>query len=206
MKQPALLFPFALCAVLLLSACQQEATSVSSNSAGTAAPGNAVGTADPWSGKTVDGITQLKWADLIPPGNRETLYDKVSKRSLMTEENDDPFSKTILAVTRVISDHAPVVESLNGRRVRLAGLVVPLEWQGEKMSEFLLVPYFGACVHVPPPPANQIVYVKTTTEPVDMLPLFGSVSVTGKLITDYSHREEGDAGYTIESEKVELYE
>ena len=54
-----------------------------------------------------------------------------------------------------------VVASLNGRRVRLSGYVVPLKHKGRRVSEFLLVPYVGACIHVPPPPQNQIVYVTT---------------------------------------------
>ena len=51
--------------------------------------------------------------------------------------------------------------SLNGQYVKLPGYVVPLESDaGGLLSEFLLVPYYGACIHVPPPPSNQIVYVR----------------------------------------------
>ena len=49
---------------------------------------------------------------------------------------------------------------LNGCEVRLPGYLVPLEGQAGEWKEFLLVPYFGACIHSPPPPANQIVHVK----------------------------------------------
>jgi hypothetical protein len=187
--------------VLTLSACQQD-------SGTTATEGISSTTADdPWAGKTIDGVIQLKWEDLIPAGgNPETLYDKVSQHSLMTTENDDPLSQAVLAVTRTLSDRHPVVTSLNGRRVRMAGLVVPLEGDGETMTEFLLVAYYGACIHVPPPPANQIVYIKAGPLKVKATELFGSVWVTGQLRTDYSHSEVGDAGYTIEAEKVEPYE
>ena len=54
---------------------------------------------------------------------------------------------------------APVVEALNGQHVKIPGFVVPLDASGETVKEILLVPYFGACVHVPPPPSNQIVHV-----------------------------------------------
>ena len=194
-------------AVLALSACKQDTATPSSANAPSASENQRTETNDPWSDKTVDGVVQIKWEDLMPAGgNPETLYDKVSKRSLMTTENDDPFSQAVLAVARTISDRAPVVESLNGKRVRMAGLVVPLEGDGETVSEFLLVAYYGACIHVPPPPANQIVYVKTGQVRVDEPGLFGSVWVTGKLLTDYTRSEVGDAGYIIEAEKVEPYE
>ncbi len=55
---------------------------------------------------------------------------------------------------------SPELEAVVGREVKVPGYMVPLEdWAGE-VSEFLLVPYVGACVHTPPPPPNQLVYVK----------------------------------------------
>jgi hypothetical protein len=53
-----------------------------------------------------------------------------------------------------------IVEELNGQRVRIPGYLLPLEVSDTKVKEFLLVPYIGACIHVPPPPQNQIVHVK----------------------------------------------
>src|SRR5512139_3523363 len=56
-------------------------------------------------------------------------------------------------------DNAPTRSELNGAKIRLPGYVVPLEMgEGGRLSQFLLVPYFGACIHTPPPPANQIVH------------------------------------------------
>jgi hypothetical protein len=56
---------------------------------------------------------------------------------------------------------APVNESMNGQRIRIPGFIAPLDWENDaELKEFLLVPYFGACIHLPPPPANQIIYVK----------------------------------------------
>jgi hypothetical protein len=61
---------------------------------------------------------------------------------------------------REIWDSAPVRQDLQGTKVRLPGYVVPLEYSQGAIREFLLVPYFGACIHSPPPPANQIVLVR----------------------------------------------
>lgn len=52
------------------------------------------------------------------------------------------------------------LEALDGKVVRIAAFIVPLEDNMQESDEFLLVPYFGACVHTPPPPPNQMVYVK----------------------------------------------
>jgi hypothetical protein len=59
-----------------------------------------------------------------------------------------------------------IVEDLNGRIVRMPGYLLPLDVIGAKVTEFLLVPYIGACIHVPPPPPNQIVYVKVVKMPI----------------------------------------
>ncbi len=54
----------------------------------------------------------------------------------------------------------PSLQALDGKVVKIAAFIVPLEDNMQEADEFLLVPYFGACVHTPPPPPNQMVYVK----------------------------------------------
>lgn len=100
---------------------------------------------------------------------------------------------------------APVVHELDGQRVRIPGYIVPLDFSGTELSEFLLVPYFGACIHVPPPPSNQIVYVKLK-DPFADGGMFVPVWVTGTLTTQAHLNQVGDAGYTLEATEVELYE
>ena len=99
---------------------------------------------------------------------------------------------------------APVVGELDGENVRLPGFVVPLDFEGTEISEFLLVPYFGACIHVPPPPSNQIVYVKTVAA-YPLRELFDPVWVTGVLSTEAHLNDVGDAGYTIQATIIEPY-
>ena len=99
---------------------------------------------------------------------------------------------------------APVVGELDGENVRLPGFVVPLDFEGTEISEFLLVPYFGACIHVPPPPSNQIVYVKTVAA-YPLKELFDPVWVTGLLSTQAHLNDVGDAGYTIQATIIEPY-
>ncbi len=75
-----------------------------------------------------------------------------------------------------------VNDTLNGQVVRMPGYVVPLEYAGSKVTEFLLVPFVGACIHVPPPPPNQIVHVKASDGFEDS-GIFTPVYVTGRMTT-----------------------
>lgn len=104
---------------------------------------------------------------------------------------------------RELWDRAPTRADLAGQRVRLPGYVVPLEQAEGKLSEFLLVPYFGACIHSPPPPANQIVHVAVKT-PVAARTM-DVVWVAGTLTTERRDSVMGVSGYGLAAEKVEAY-
>jgi hypothetical protein len=96
----------------------------------------------------------------------------------------------------------PVVESLGGKRVHIGGYIVPLDFDATRVKEFLLVPFVGACIHVPPPPANQIIYVKID-EGFDVQGTFDPVWVTGALKVTSVFTGLAEAGYSLEAEKVE---
>lgn len=99
-----------------------------------------------------------------------------------------------------------VVEDLDGVRVRLAGFVLPFEYaESGVIAEFLLVPYFGACIHTPPPPPNQIVYV-TAERPMALGNQWDAIWATGVLRTISEANELGDAAYTLEIESWEEYD
>jgi len=72
--------------------------------------------------------------------------------------------------------------SLDGQVVRLPGYLLPLEFSGKEITEFLLVPWVGACIHTPPPPPNQIVHVKSD-KPIGNVTLFAPIWVTGRMTT-----------------------
>ena len=76
-----------------------------------------------------------------------------------------------------------------------------MDFEATKVKEFLLVPFVGACIHVPPPPANQIVYVKVESG-FDVGGTFDPITVTGTLKTTTAFTGLADAGYTLDAETV----
>ena len=96
-----------------------------------------------------------------------------------------------------------VVTELDGKHVRIGGYVVPLDFEATSIKEFLLVPFVGACIHVPPPPPNQIIYVKAA-KGFDVAGSFDPVYVTGTLKVASQYTGLAETGYTIDAEKVEM--
>ncbi|HCT58708.1 MAG TPA: DUF3299 domain-containing protein [Gemmatimonas aurantiaca] len=97
------------------------------------------------------------------------------------------------------------LKKLDGKLVRLPGFVVPLDDFQEEGAEFLLVPYYGACVHTPPPPPNQIVMVEMSGKKSVKLNLFDAVWMSGRLKISSIESPYGTVGYQLEGLKVEPY-
>ena len=97
------------------------------------------------------------------------------------------------------------LKKLDGKLVRLPGFVVPLDDFQEEGAEFLLVPYYGACVHTPPPPPNQIVMVGMSGKKSIKLNLFDAVWLSGRLKISSVESPYGTVGFQLEGMKVEPY-
>ena len=105
-------------------------------------------------------------------------------------------------------------EDLNGKSVRIPGYLLPLEFDGDKVTEFFLVPYVGACIHTPPPPPNQIVHVKTEEAYTTDGGLYTPVWVNGLMKTEQSQSSlnlvdgasDIPSSYALEAISVEPYE
>ncbi len=100
---------------------------------------------------------------------------------------------------------APALRALSGQVVRIAGYVVPLDDASQEDAEFLLVPYYGACVHTPPPPPNQMVLVEMEGRQKVRLDLFEAIWLEGRLGIDLVESLYGTAGFTIKGMKVSPY-
>ncbi len=105
-----------------------------------------------------------------------------------------------------------VVDALDGQTVRIPGYVLPLDFSATGVREFMLVPYTGACIHVPPPPPNQMVFVELT-EAYEVAEMFETVIVTGKLSAAGASKSLGvfdgsirvTTGYTLTGAAVDPY-
>jgi uncharacterized protein len=145
-------------------------------------------------------IGELDWQTLVPKG-----WDPLQRyRNLPLASLDDgsPKAMELARQMRETWDNAPTNHALNGAQVRIAGYVVPLDAQKGEMREFLLVPYFGACIHTPPPPANQIIHV-TVTQPVKDLRTMDAVTVSGTMQTARNDSQMGTSGYAMTATQVE---
>lgn len=94
------------------------------------------------------------------------------------------------------------LKSLDGHAVKVPGFMVPLEDSQKAVSEFLLVPTPQACIHVPPPPPNQMVYVKMK-EGTDVA--FGPIWVHGTLKLTSKKHMYGEASFELDGVVVEPY-
>ena len=163
--------------------------------------------------KAADTAREIKWAELMPPMEAmpSPLKPKAFFSGSTTAPPDGGPPPPPLTEGKWFSykrkqpgaDQPPrVVADLNGKRIKIGGYVVPLDFESTTVKEFLLVPFVGACIHVPPPPANQIVYVKSDKGFV-ISNAFDPVTVTGTLKTETAFTGLADAGYSLEAESVE---
>ena len=145
----------------------------------------------PWAALAAsDGVRTLKWDDLLPAGGYmpPPVVDHSRPAAF------DVFPPYVDART---------VPELAGVRARLPGFVVPLDTVDDKVASLLLVPYFGACIHQPPPPPNQIVHVRFA-EPVVLESMYAPVWITGVMkLERYSGLAE--SGYAMDGQGIEEY-
>ena len=150
-------------------------------------------------------VLTLDWKDLVPPGYDPDQLLRQYTRDVAKLKDNDPRAEKLAEALRKAWESAPVVASLNNKTVRLSGFLVALEGDGKAVSEFLLVPFFGACIHVPPPPSNQIVLVRTGAKPFKAKEMFQTVMVTGRLRTEATRNDMASASYVIDASKVEAH-
>jgi hypothetical protein len=143
-------------------------------------------------------VLELDWEELIPQDARSKfagagppppVHDYLGEGGMAAAQPMD-FS---------------VNDQLDGVDVKLPGFIVPLDVGKDGLvSEFFLVPYFGACIHVPPPPPNQIVYVKAS-KGLALDSIYEAYWVTGKMKISKKNTQLGASAYSLAATKVEIY-
>lgn len=137
---------------------------------------------------------EITWDDLIPPG---VPYSEIIGEGEMDVANDtwNPVYD---------ANGIKLNETLNGAYIRMPGFIIPFDVTAAGVTDFMLVPYVGACIHTPPPPANQLVMVSTRTPwPGDQL--WDPVWVTGTMRTQLQSTNLGQTGYSISADDMEVY-
>jgi hypothetical protein len=158
-------------------------------------------------------LGKIQWDNLTPLNwNPTQVLDDMTDQQYNALSDDEllRLEETIQA----LFDDAPVNDKLDGKRVKIPGFVLPLEFNNTMLTEFLLVPYFGACTHTPPPPANQIIYGKLKAETA-LNDIYQPVWITGTLQTSRSNsllKESGvesglevQSAYSMSVESIEPY-
>ena len=154
----------------------------------------------------------MEWDQLMPPGYVESLIEEAAKNKsrtmdLFSFDDNTEEAQAAYEELKVKLSSAPIVADLDNEYIKIAGFVVPLDFDfdSETFKEFLLVPYYGACIHVPPPPSNQIVHI-SSKEPLEQEWLDYAVWATGTLQTKSVYSEYGSAGYSMAEAKLDVYE
>jgi len=136
---------------------------------------------------------QLEWLELMPEDEAKAWLEGSTEVDHSGFGAPEPFQSF------------RTVGELDGLDVRIPGFVVPIETDGEgNLKEFFLVPYFGACIHVPPPPANQIIYGRLA-DPIPMVNIWDAFWMEGKLNIEDIENETAASAYTMDVTTLELY-
>ncbi len=138
--------------------------------------------------------TEITWDDLIPPG---VPYSEIIGEGEMDWHND---------IWRPIFDAnaTKLNPALDGAYIKMPGFIIPIELSTDGVTSFVLVPYVGACLHTPPPPPNQLVFVTTRT-PWPSQDLWEAVWVTGQMQHEIQTTDVAETGYTLNAEQMEVY-
>ncbi len=137
---------------------------------------------------------EIMWDNLIPPG---VPYSEIIGEGEIDLANDtwNPIYD---------ANGVKLNEELDGAYIKMPGFIIPFDVSAEGVINFMLVPYVGACIHTPPPPANQLVMVNAA-EPWPGDQLWDPVWVTGVMRTQLQSTDLGQTGYSIAADEMEVY-
>jgi len=136
---------------------------------------------------------ELEWLDLMPEEEARIWMQESAMIDHTGFDVPEPFQSF------------RTVGELDGTNSRIPGFVVPIETDADgNLTEFFLVPYFGACIHVPPPPANQIIYGRLR-EPIPMVNIWDAFWMEGTLNIEDIANETAASAYTMDVDRLILY-
>ncbi len=156
----------------------------------------------------------IEWTDLMPPEDLEAL---LNPPDYVTSIEDGSIRDQIAsqlgssAAGRLDNRYeqalrsTAVREEFAGQKVRVPGFIVPLDFNDEqRITAFFLVPYFGACLHLPPPPPNQIIYANFDPG-IGMDDIYSPYWLEGTLEVSLEETELGTSAYSMHVDSVLPY-
>lgn len=163
----------------------------------------------------VDGYRVIEWTDLMPKEDLDAfLNPPESLNDIADGSEQDQIDGQFQTDLEPAGDTAyqralvstQVVKEFDGQAIRLPGFIVPLEFGDgqQQVTRFFLVPYFGACIHVPPPPPNQIIYAEYD-QGFELESLYDPFWISGTLRTTLIENDTATAAYAIKVDSIELY-
>ena len=158
---------------------------------------------------------ELEWTALIPQDDLDALLDPPDYLMTITDGSQQD-SVEVFSGKELTDDKTKrfqqaltstrVMTAYDGKAIRLPGFIVPLESDDEKkVTAFFIVPYFGACLHMPPPPPNQIIYA-TLPRGLALESLYQPFWFEGKLAIETQKNTLGTAAYRLHLDNISLYE
>ncbi len=149
----------------------------------------------------------VEWDHLVAPGfSGEDIAAQYADQ-LAAIADDSPEAEAIYEEMQDQYDGAAVNDQLDGTKIQLAGFVAPLTYEDDVVTEFLLVPYFGACIHVPPPPPHQTVLVSVhKADGLTIEESWGAVWVAGTLDVSSATTDLATASYAITGARTGVYD
>jgi hypothetical protein len=159
--------------------------------------------------------TNIEWVELMPPDDLQALLnppdfifdieDQAENDNITALKEVSPTDATTKRFKQAL-ESMRIVETYDGKNIRLPGFIVPLESdEKQRVTQFFIVPYFGACLHVPPPPPNQIIFVQSSIG-IELTSLYDAFWFEGVLTIDTTDNLLGKSAYRMQLNKVYPYE
>lgn len=158
--------------------------------------------------------TTIEWTDLMPADDLEALMNPPEELQNIEDGSEaDQISSQIQAAIAQASDSryqqalssTRIRPEYNNKAIRIPGFIVPLSFgENNSITEFFIVPFFGACIHVPPPPPNQIIFGKYPPG-FKLDALYDPFWVEGTLSTELVENDMATAAYTIKIDQISDY-
>jgi hypothetical protein len=181
-----------LSALLVVSLCSAVAQSITPPPVGTPAPVVKPGPKAP-----AGAARELDWGELLPQDARARFSGGPPPPT------HDTLGEGGLAAQQVMD--FSVNKALDGALIKIPGFIVPLDVGKDGLvTDFFLVPYFGACIHVPPPPPNQIVHVRIS-KGIALDSIYEAYWITGRMKVVNKSTRLGASAYQLAASNVEIY-